>query len=149
MPIPGNPNSQIDPLVPDAANATTDSMRTNFARAINEIQILQADITGLPAPPAGVTGASGGTGQIGPTGPSGGTGAVGATGAVGPTGATGLAGAGGAGHIMVTPAFDFMQDDVPPPGPHPDGSFWYDQMADNVYVYIQAYGGWIGVAPNA
>src|SRR5215831_9718934 len=145
MPIPNNPLSQIDPTVPQAADARTPDMRQNFTRMANEIQILQADIDALPAPTPGPTGATGGTGQVGPTGGAGLTGASpGPVGPTGPTGATGDAGAAGeAGLVYIADEPDA------PTGAIADGTFWVDTWTLFLNVYIAAYGGWVPIRPHA
>ena len=120
MPIPGNPNSQIDANVPTQPTATLTSMRLNFVRAASEIQILQADITAR----RNASGATGPTGARGPTGPAGNQGATGSAGAVGPTGPSGAkgptgSGGGGMGGVVtaVTSPFPALPDDsLYPPG---------------------------------
>lgn len=91
MPIPNNPNSQVDNTVPHAPVATLTSVRNNFVRARNEMTILQGDIAAWQSG----QGANGATGAAGAPGTAGQAGAVGAAGATGPTGATGATGAKG------------------------------------------------------
>lgn len=85
--------SQVDITVPHAPTATLTSVRNNFIRARNEIQLLQVDITARQSA-QGQTGANGSAGQAGQAGVQG---AGGATGATGQTGATGVKGPPGGG----------------------------------------------------
>jgi hypothetical protein len=141
MPIPGNPNSQINAAWPTSGNAITDNVRTNFLRARTEIEALQGDLTALPALVAGPSGQTGATGGTGPSGPTGGAGATGTAGLTGATGPTGDAGTGG-------PAIPIITAMAQPPGTWPDGTLYFDEAYLGLEVYLSSYGGWtvVGMA---
>lgn len=136
MPIPGNPNSQIDANIPQSgpSGPSVTDVRTNFQRMANEITILQGDITTRQSA-VGPSGVQGPTGVAGPTGP---TGVVGRTGPTGPTGMKGPTGVVGFIAPITAPArrqrgaapaaqprvggMTALVAATDPPGPHANGT---------------------------
>lgn len=128
--------SGINTSMPQATNATTQSVRDNFAAARGYIEQIQADLNALPAPAAGPTGQTGTTGATGATGPTGPSGAAGATGPTGPQGDPGGGDGGGGGSAILTDT---------DPGTQPDGTLWVNDLTLGLNVYISAYGGWVPI----
>src|SRR5215831_718853 len=140
MPIPGNPNSQINPGWPSGPNATISSAQTNFAAAKNEIQLLQADIIARQNAAAGI-GPTGPTGMVGVAGPSGATGPQGSTGMTGPTGQKGLAGGGGAGGGVLTA----IVSATPQPSVMQRGTLWVDTSGNPWRLKMNVGNGWLNI----
>lgn len=124
--------SVIVPGVPAGPNATTLSVRQNFATARNEIEGVQATLNALPPAPTGPTGQQGPTGLAGVTGPTGPTGSVGVS---GPTGVPGPSGAASSGN-------NAEWQGAAPTGPQVDGALWINSNNLSMAVYIDDYGGW-------
>src|SRR5215831_9456110 len=139
MPIPGNPNSQINPGWPSGPNATISSAQTNFAAAKNEIQLLQADIIARQNAAAGI-GPTGPTGMVGVAGPPGATGVQGATGMTGPTGQKGLAGGGGAGGGVLAAIVSAVAQPV-----GPRGALWVDTSSSPWRLKMSSGTTWLNI----
>ena len=136
MPIPNNPLSQVDPNVPIQTSPTTQSVRTNFAWAREDIEALQFDMFSVPPLNLGPTGPSGAVGNTGPSGSVGPTG-VGATGPTGPSGPTGPTGPAAAPDVDLP-----IIQSTPPPGPHPEGTLFIGEGNLMPQVWIDSWGGW-------